>query len=53
MIAVTHFGYLVAGYSITFGAIGGYAAWLVLRQRALGRAATDKRSPDEPSGTTS
>lgn len=45
MIAVTHFGYLVAGYSITFGAIGGYVAWLGLRRRALAQAESDTRSP--------
>ena len=48
MIAVTHFGYLVAGYSITFGAIGGYVAWLAVRRRALARQLVDA-SPDRHS----
>jgi len=52
VIAVTHFGYLIAGYSITFGVIGIYVTWLGLRQRALTRAAPDKRRPDESPGTT-
>lgn len=52
MIAVTHFGYLVAGYSITFGAIGGYIAWLSVRRRSLARQLGDEPS-DRSSGSTS
>ncbi len=47
MSTMTHVGYLVAGYSITFGAIGGYVAWLSVRKRALARHLNDKR----PSGS--
>lgn len=52
MIAVSHFGYLVAGYSITFGAIGGYVAWLGIRRRTLARQ-MHAGAPDRPSGSTS
>ncbi len=34
---MTHFGYLVAGYTVTFGALAGYAAWILSRRRALAR----------------
>jgi hypothetical protein len=30
-------GYIVAGYVVTFGAIGAYVARLLVRGRALGR----------------
>jgi CcmD family protein len=52
VIAVTHLGYLIAGYSITFGAIGGYVAWLGIRQRAVRRAVADDGSRREPTGTS-
>jgi CcmD family protein len=52
VIAVSHFGYLVAGYSITFGAIGGYVAWLGIRRRSLARALGGAGAPDPPSGST-
>jgi CcmD family protein len=44
VIAVTYLGYLVAGYSITFGAIGSYVAWLGVRRRALARELVDERT---------
>jgi CcmD family protein len=53
MIGVTHLGYLVAGYSITFGAIGGYVAWLGLRRRAVSRVVSRERSEHERSDPTS
>ncbi len=34
---MTHFGYLVAGYTVTFGALAGYAAWILSRRRTLAR----------------
>lgn len=37
MIAMTHAGYIAAGYTITFGAIGAYVAWLGARRRAVAR----------------
>lgn len=30
-------GYVVAGYAVTLGGLGAYAAWLVRRSRALAR----------------
>jgi hypothetical protein len=37
---VTHVGYVVAGYTISAAAIGGYAWWVLARSRSL-RSATD------------
>ncbi len=34
---MTHFGYLIAGYTVTFGALAGYAAWVLSRRRRLER----------------
>jgi heme exporter protein CcmD len=34
---MTHVGYVVAGYSVTAAALGGYAWWIVSRSRALRR----------------
>ena len=34
---MTHFGYLVAGYALTFGALASFAAWTLARRRALAR----------------
>lgn len=34
---MTHAGELMAAYSITFGAIGAYAAWLAAKRRAIRR----------------
>jgi hypothetical protein len=34
---VTHVEYIIAGYSITFGAIAAYAAWVVARSRSVAR----------------
>jgi CcmD family protein len=48
VIAMTHVGYLVAGYSITFAAIGGYVTWLTVRSRAVARQLND----DKPPGST-
>ncbi|MDQ6927159.1 MAG: CcmD family protein [Actinomycetota bacterium] len=45
---MTHVGYLIAGYAITFGAVGSYVALLGLRRRALARDLSDKR----PSGSS-
>jgi len=39
---VTHFGYLIAGYALTFGALGGYAAWILSRRRKLARLLPDE-----------
>jgi len=50
MIAVTHFGYLVAGYSITFGAIVGYAAWIGFRRRTLARQLADSPAAANENG---
>lgn len=35
---MTHAGYLAAGYSVTFGAIAAYAAWVGLRRRVAMKA---------------
>ena len=42
---MTHVGYLVGGYGVTFGVLAGYAAWVVARRRALAR-----ELPPEPEG---
>ena len=34
---MTHVPYLVAGYGITFGVLGAYAAWIVRRGRKVDR----------------
>ena len=34
---MTHTGYLVGGYGVTFGVLAGYAAWVVARRRNLAR----------------
>ena len=34
---MTHTGYLVAGYGVTFAVLAGYAAWIVGRKRTLAR----------------
>jgi len=34
---VSHVGYLIAGYSVVFGSLAGYAAWILSRRRALAR----------------
>ena len=34
---MSHFGYLIAGYSVVFGTLAGYAAWVLSRRRALER----------------
>jgi len=44
---MTHVGYLVAGYSITFGAVAVYVAWVVARSRSLSRA-LQAQAPDRP-----
>ncbi len=54
---MTHVGYLVAGYTITFGAIAAYAAWVVARSKSAarileaqgadkGRPSVERRGPD-------
>lgn len=35
---MTHVGYVVAGYTITFGAVAVYAAWVMVKTRALTRS---------------
>ena len=48
---MTHVGYLVAGYGITFGSLGAYAAWVVRRRQALSAelgAADDAAGPSRP-----
>ena len=42
---MTHTGYLIGGYGVTFGVLAGYAAWVVARRRTLAREA-----PAEPEG---
>lgn len=39
MIAVTEtaWNYVGAAYGVTFAAIGGYAAWMIVRGRKVGR----------------
>ena len=37
---MTHTGYLIGGYGVTFGVIAAYAAWVVARGRALAREAS-------------
>ena len=37
MIAMTHAGYVAAGWIATFGLIGGYAATVIRRGRKLSR----------------
>lgn len=37
MIAMTHVGYVAAGWISTVGVIGGYAVWVVRRGRKLSR----------------
>ncbi len=34
---MTHLGYLVAGYTLTFVLLAGYAAWVMSRRRTLSR----------------
>jgi hypothetical protein len=34
-------GYVVAGYSVTLGGIVAYAAWVLVRERALRREVPD------------
>lgn len=35
---MTHAGYVIAGYAVTFGALGAYVAWMAVRSRALARS---------------
>ena len=39
---MTHTGYLVGGYGVTFAVLAGYAAWVVARGRALAREVAAK-----------
>jgi len=36
-------GYVLSGYGVVLGAIGGYAVWLVRRGRAASRAVPPER----------
>jgi heme exporter protein CcmD len=40
---MTHLGYLIGGYGVTFAALAGYVAWMRARTRALAR-----QVPPEP-----
>ena len=44
---MTHVGYVVAGYTISAAAIGGYAWWVLARSRSL-RSATDVGAKGAP-----
>ena len=46
---MTHVGYLIAGYGITFGVLGSYAAWIAGKKRALARELRpEERDPRWP-----
>src|SRR5207248_10946079 len=45
-VAVTHTGYLVAGYGATFAVLAAYAAWIVAKRRAMARELpSEERDP--------
>ena len=44
---MTHVGYLVAGYGLTFGALGAYAAWVLRRRRMVTRTVEAFGEPRE------
>lgn len=46
---MTHVGYIVAAYLVTFGAIAAYAAWVLARSRAVGRALDAQGTDPGPS----
>ena len=39
--------YVIAGYAVTVGSLGGYAAWVIVRLRAVQRRAV----PDDQAGS--
>ncbi len=43
---MTHFGYLVAGYALTFASLAGYAAWILSRRRSLAGLLNDGGVPE-------
>jgi len=43
---VTHFGYLLAGYTLTFVVLAGYAAWVLARRRSLARLLPEGGGPE-------
>ena len=46
---MTHVGYLIAGYGVTFAVLSSYAAWIVGKKRALARELPSKeRDPRWP-----